>query len=164
MGVLISTIMILNSFNYTPDSLSNIIFSAVVGRTNSVLSFTLNLHDNLLHMCVCVCVCISIHRKGFSWQNSAMDVLPDIQASYVVLRKLFGVEKLRLRVIDNHSRGLNWIELNWITLFQVSYVILKLHNSSRLLKVCLNNANRPKLIMITIKIQTLYVTGEIFFI
>ena len=48
----------------------------------------------------------------------------------------------------------NWIELNWITLFKVSYVILKLHNSSHLLKVCLNNANRPKLIMIiTIKIK-----------
>ena len=46
----------------------------------------------------------------------------------------------------------NWIELNWITLFKVSYVILKLHNSSHLLKVCLNNANRPKLTMI-IKIK-----------
>ena len=58
-----------------------------------------------------------------------------------------------------------WIELNRITLFKVSYVILKLHNSSHLLKVCLNNANRPKRIMaITIKIQTLYMTGEIFFI
>ena len=32
--------------------------------------------------------------------------------------------------------------------------MLKLHNSSHLLKVCLNNANRPKLIMIiTIKIK-----------
>ena len=46
----------------------------------------------------------------------------------------------------------NWIELNWITLFKVSYVILKLHNSSHLVKVCLNNANRPKLTMI-IKIK-----------
>ena len=63
-----------------------------------------------------------------------------------------------------------WIELNWITLFKVSYVILKLHNSSHLLKVCLNNANRPKIIMtITIKIKkirilkrALYVTGLIF--
>ena len=34
------------------------------------------------------------------------------------------------------------IELNWITLFKVSYVMVKLHNSSHLLKVCLNNANR----------------------
>ena len=64
----------------------------------------------------------------------------------------------------------NWIELNWITLFKVSYVILKLHNSSHLLKVCLNNANRPKTIMtITIKMKqirilkrTLYMTGQIF--
>ena len=63
-----------------------------------------------------------------------------------------------------------WIELNWITLFKVGYVIVKLHNSSHLLKVCLNNANRPKIIMtITIKIKqirilkrTLYVTGQIF--
>ena len=62
------------------------------------------------------------------------------------------------------------IELNWITLFKVGYVIVKLHNSSHLLKACLNNANRPKIIMtITIKIKqirilkrTLYVTGQIF--
>ena len=44
--------------------------------------------------------------------------------------------------------------LNWITLFKVSYVIVKLHNSSHLLKVCLNIAKRPKIIMtITIKIK-----------
>ena len=41
------------------------------------------------------------------------------------------------------------IELNWIeiTLFKVSYVILKLHNSSHLLRVCLTNANWPIIIM-----------------
>ena len=60
--------------------------------------------------------------------------------------------------------------LNWITLFKVSYVIVKLHNSSHLFKVCLNNAIRPKIIMtITIKIKqirilkrTLCATGQIF--
>ena len=60
--------------------------------------------------------------------------------------------------------------LNWITLIKVGYVIVKLHNSSHLLKACLNNANRPKITMtITIKIKqirilkrTLYVTGQIF--
>ena len=64
---------------------------------------------------------------------------------------------------------MNWIELNGITLFKVGYVIVKSDNSSHLLKVCLNNANRPKIIMtITIKIKirilkrTLYVTGQIF--
>ena len=63
----------------------------------------------------------------------------------------------------SNSNFFCWIELNWITSFKVSYVILELHNSSHLLKVCLNNANRPKRIMIiTIKIQTLYMTGEIF--
>ena len=44
-----------------------------------------------------------------------------------------------------HSCARIWttvlIELNWITLFKVSYVIAKLHNSSRLLKAYLNNAN-----------------------
>ena len=57
-----------------------------------------------------------------------------------------------------------------MTLLKVSYVIVKLQNSSHLLKVCLNNANRPKIIMaIKIKIKqirilkrTLYVTGQIF--
>ena len=39
------------------------------------------------------------------------------------------------------------IELNWITLFKVSYVIVKLHNSSHLLKVCLTNANWSIIIM-----------------
>ena len=43
--------------------------------------------------------------------------------------------------------AVNWIELNRLTLFKVSYVIVKLHNRSHLLKVCLNNANRPKIIM-----------------
>ena len=39
-----------------------------------------------------------------------------------------------------------------MSLFKVSYVIIKLHNSSHLLKVCLNNTKRPKLIItITIK-------------
>ena len=35
----------------------------------------------------------------------------------------------------------------WITLFKVSYVIVKLHNSSHLLKVCVTNANRSIIIM-----------------
>ena len=47
-----------------------------------------------------------------------------------------------------------WIELNWISLFKVSYVIIILHNdSSNLLKLCLINANRPKLIIIILIIQ-----------
>ena len=59
-------------------------------------------------MCVCVCMCvfISIYCKGFSWLNRMMDVLPDIQASDVVLRKLLCVKNLRLHVIVNHSRDL----------------------------------------------------------
>ena len=59
MGVLISTIMIFSFFNYTSGSLPNRIFSVIVGGTNSsekkercsskaVLSFTLNLRDNLI--------------------------------------------------------------------------------------------------------------------
>ena len=55
---------------------------------------------------VCVCVFISVHRKGFFWLNRTMDVLPDIQASDVMLRKLLCVKNLRLHVIDNHSRDL----------------------------------------------------------
>ena len=43
---------------------------------------------------------------------------------------------------------LNRQKLNWIFFFKVSYIIIKLHNSSHLLMVCLNNANRTKLIMI----------------
>ena len=43
--------------------------------------------------------------------------------------------------------AVNWIELNRLTLFKVSYVIVKLRNRSHLLKVCLNNAKRPKIIM-----------------
>ena len=35
-----------------------------------------------------------------------MDVLLDMQASDVVLRKLFRVKNLRLHVIDNHSKDL----------------------------------------------------------
>ena len=54
----------------------------------------------------CVCVFISAHRKGVSWLNRTMDVLPDIQASDVVLRKLLYVKNLRLHVIVNHSRDL----------------------------------------------------------
>ena len=47
---------------------------------------------------------------------------------------------------------LNRQKLNWMSLFKVSYIIIKLHNSSHLLMMCLNNANRTKLIMIiTIK-------------
>ena len=47
---------------------------------------------------------------------------------------------------------LNRQKLNCISLFKVSYIIIKLHNSSHLLMMCLNNANRTKLIMIiTIK-------------
>ena len=63
-------------------------------------------------VCVCVCVClfvclfISVHRKGFSWLNRTMDVLPDIQASDVVLRKLLCVKNLHLHIIVNHSRDL----------------------------------------------------------
>ena len=55
---------------------------------------------------VCVRVCISVHRKDFSWLSRTMDVLPDIQASDVVLRKLFRVKNLCLHIIDNHSRDL----------------------------------------------------------
>ena len=51
----------------------------------------------------------------------------------------------------------NWIELNWISLCKVSYVILELHNRSHVLNICLNNATRPKLIMtITIKKKNKY--------
>ena len=35
-----------------------------------------------------------------------MNVLPDMQASDVVLRKLLRVKNLRLHIIDNHSRSL----------------------------------------------------------
>ena len=35
----------------------------------------------------------------------------------------------------------------FFALFKVSYVILKLHNSPHLLKMCVNNAERPKIIM-----------------
>ena len=55
---------------------------------------------------VCVCVCISVHHKGFSWLNRTTDVLPDIQASDAVLRKLLCVKNLCLHVIDNHIRDL----------------------------------------------------------
>ena len=55
---------------------------------------------------MCVCVCISVHRKGFSWLNRTLDVLPDIQTSEFVLRKLFRDKNLRLHVIDDHSRDL----------------------------------------------------------
>ena len=42
---------------------------------------------------------------------------------------------------------LNRQKLNWISLFKVSYIIIKLHNSSHLLMMCLNNA----IMIITIK-------------
>ena len=38
--------------------------------------------------------------------NRTMDVLPDIQASDVVLRKLLCVKNLHLHIIVNHSRDL----------------------------------------------------------
>ena len=38
--------------------------------------------------------------------NRMLDVLPDIQASDAVLRKLLRVKNLRLHVIDDHSRDL----------------------------------------------------------
>ena len=53
-----------------------------------------------------VCVCISLHRKGFSWLKRKMYVLPDMQASNIVLRELLQVKNLRLHAIDNHSRDL----------------------------------------------------------
>ena len=53
-----------------------------------------------------MCVFPSTVNKGFSWLNRTMDVLQDIQASDVVLRKLFCVKNLWLHIIDNHSRDL----------------------------------------------------------
>ena len=38
--------------------------------------------------------------------SRTMDVLPDLQASDVMLRKLLPVKNLRIHVIDNHSRDL----------------------------------------------------------
>ena len=38
--------------------------------------------------------------------NRTIDILPDIQISDVVLRKLLHVKNLRLYVIDNHGRDL----------------------------------------------------------
>ena len=38
--------------------------------------------------------------------NRMMDVLPDIQASDVVLRKLVLVKKLCLHIVENHNRDL----------------------------------------------------------
>ena len=57
-------------------------------------------------VCTSVCVFISVHHKGFSWLNRTMDVLPDIQASYVMLRKLLCVKNPRLHVMVNHRRDL----------------------------------------------------------
>ena len=55
------------------------------------------------------------------------------------------------------------IESNWITLFKVGYLIVKLHNSSHLLKVCLNNANQPKIILtVTIKIKQIRILKGLF--
>ena len=68
------------------------------------------------------------------------------------LEQLFSDVKCLFAASIVNRHGLNWIELNWISLFKISFVIIKLHNSSHLVKVCLNNANRPKLKMvITIK-------------
>ena len=65
-----------------------------------------------------------------------------------------------LSFIANWNENLNfwnWIELNWISLCKVSYIILELHNRSHVLNICLNNATRPKLIMtITIKKKNKY--------
>ena len=97
-------------------------------------------------------------------------------------RKIDGSLEINFYFIWKLIKHRYWMELNWISLFKVSNVIIKLHNSSHLLKVCLNNANRPKLVMIiTIKkririlkrmfeqnrrknlyVRTFYVTDKIF--
>ena len=88
-----------------------------------------------------------------------------LQPFVVVFFSIIQLEKIAFVIISNrfisnynhvHNilRHFDWTELNWISLFKISYIILKLHSSSHLLKECLNNANRPKLIIIiTIKIK-----------
>ena len=83
-----------------------------------------------------------------------------LQPFVVVFFSIIQLEKIAFVIISNYNhvhnilRHFDWTELNWISLFKVSYIILKLHSSSHLLKECLNNASRPKLIIIiTIKIK-----------
>ena len=69
------------------------------------------------------------------------------KANIYIYQSLEGWSAKAKEATSPHWIEVNWIEFNWISLFKVSCVITKLHNSSHLLKVCLNNANRPKLIM-----------------
>ena len=54
---------------------------------------------------ISMCVYPSTEKGSPEW-NRTMNVLPDIQASDVLLRKLFCVKNLRFHVIVNYSRDL----------------------------------------------------------
>ena len=57
-------------------------------------------------VCVCVCVCVSFHRRGFSWLNKTINVMPEVQVSDGMLQKYFCVKYLCRHVLDNHNRNL----------------------------------------------------------
>ena len=69
-----------------------------------------------------------------------------------ISKNTFCIEHLQMAASVIY-RTRNWIKLSWISLFKVSYVVIKLITyTSHLLRMCLNNANWTKLIItITIK-------------
>ena len=72
-----------------------------------------------MRACVPVCVFISFHRKGFSWLNKTLNVVPEVQVRDYMLRKYFCVKYFCRQIIDNHSRDLqanncaNDCQSNW---------------------------------------------------
>ena len=79
-------------------------------------------------MCVCVCVCVCVfvcvcvcvrararvsvcvviyfHRKGFSWRNKTINVMPEIRPAMLCWANISCVKNLCRHVIDNHNRDL----------------------------------------------------------
>ena len=81
-----------------------------------------------INVCVCECVCISFHRKGFSWLNKTINVMPEFRSAVVcwgnnsvstVIRNgksgksaflsvfyEYGIKYLCRCLVDNHCRDL----------------------------------------------------------
>ena len=55
-------------------------------------------------MCVYVCVFISFHRKGYSWLNKAINVVPEFKSAMDgMLWKYFCIKDLRVKDIHKNN-------------------------------------------------------------
>ena len=124
------------------------VFRATLGSLESLTNFLVTSGPTQQNIPISLIIFWAINYLITDWKADA-NILKQLYRRCLLVNFTKFIRAFVL-LLESVTHVASWTELNWmnwITLFKVSYVIVKLHNSSHLLKVCLTNANRSIIIM-----------------